>query len=263
MSAPPVKSAERTLDVLEFIAWHSGTVSHTEIAVGLGIPAGSLSKLLLGLRNRDYLQVDAQSGHYRLGPALFSLVARGRMTQSAEELALPVLQWLTSVTGEASSYNAWSGDRMERVSGVDSMQPLGYRMGTPRSFPLYSSSGGKAVLAALPQKELDSYISAMDFEPGTTATVRNAGELRAQIDQFRKEGIATSRNEHTMGVTAMGVAVLAGDHQPIGALTIVVPDVRFNDALASVCKKSLLTAAARLQQALRMAQRGDKTPPAS
>ena len=50
-----VKSATRTLDIIEYVAAHSRPLVAQEIAVALGIPVSSLSYLLATLVERGYL----------------------------------------------------------------------------------------------------------------------------------------------------------------------------------------------------------------
>lgn len=255
MPPPAVKSAERTLDLLEFIGRHANAASHSDLAVGLGIPKGSLSKLLATIRSRGYVAFDAEANVYRLGKAVFDLVEMGRASVDAAALSLPILQWVTDVTREASSYTALrDDDEMERICGVDGDQPLSYRMNNRARFPLYSSSGGKAVLAAMSAKDRDAYLAGVKLKKLTASTVPSIAKFRRQLAQIRDEGVAVSRNEHTVGVIALAVAITPVHVDgPIGALTVVIPEVRFNARLEILCKKTLKTAAARLEQGLRFA----------
>ncbi|VTU39591.1 Negative regulator of allantoin and glyoxylate utilization operons [Variovorax sp. PBL-H6] len=250
----PVKSAERTLDLLEFIGRNGNAASQSDIVVGLGVPKGSLSKLLATMREREYVAFDADAKVYRLGPAVQALVAQAQAAADVATLALPVLQWATEVTGEASSYTALRNDEMERMCGVDSEQPLSYRMNNNKRFPLYSSSGGKAVLADMPKALREAYLSRAKLQKLTPSTVASVTALRAQLATIAAEGVAVSRNEHTQGVVALAVAIRrAQGEAPVGAITIVVPDARFNHKLEALCRKTLKTARARIEKAMQMA----------
>ncbi|VTU38556.1 IclR family transcriptional regulator [Variovorax sp. RA8] len=253
-TTPPVKSAERTLDLLEFIGRNGNAASQSDIVVGLGVPKGSLSKLLATMRERGYVTLDAEARVYRLGPAVHALVAQAQAAADVATLALPVLQWATEVTGEASSYTALRNDEMERMCGVDSEQPLSYRMNNHKRFPLYSSSGGKAVLAEMPKALREAYLSRAKLQKLTPSTVASVAALRAQLATIAAEGVAVSRNEHTQGVVALAVAIRRTDDEtPVGAITIVVPDARFTEKLEALCRKTLKTARARIEKAMQMA----------
>lgn len=246
-----VKSADRVLDMLELVSRRGNTLSHSDIAFELGIPKSSLTHLLRNLTGRGYLTLIAGSNTYELGPAFFSLLRRGQEGVSIVEFALPILKKLTAATNESSSLNLYRSDYVERVCGMDSPQVLTYRMTVGLRFPLYSSSGGKAVLAALPFKERERYLGRLRIERRTEATVKSVAALRRQLAQVIKEGVAYSRGEQVVGCVAVAAVVRrASDAYPIGALTVVTPSVRFDDALRERCIGELKAATGLLEREL-------------
>jgi DNA-binding IclR family transcriptional regulator len=249
MKLSPVKSADRVLDVLEFMC-RRGSASHAEISTALGIPKSSLTHLLRNLVTRGYLALPAGASMYELGEGFFALVKTGLTVRDATKLAGPYLSWLTSVTKEASSYGVFRGDHIERIAGVESDQALSYRMTTHVRFPLYSSSGGKAILAVLPQEEREAYLAGLKIEPMTERTVSTVDELRKELAEIGDDKIALSRGEHTAGVIAIAIPICQADGFPLGALNVVVPEVRFSKSLEKLCRESLKTAAQRLQHEL-------------
>jgi DNA-binding IclR family transcriptional regulator len=249
MTPDSVKSADRVLDVLEFIC-RRGSASHAEISIALGIPKSSLTHLLRNLVARRYLDLSDGTNMFELGEGFFGLLKTGLVGRDAAKLAEPYLSWLTSVTKEASSYGVFRGDCVERIAGVESDQPLSYRMSRHVRFPLYSSSGGKAILAILPPEEREAYLAELRIEPKTEKTVRTVDELRKQLVEIGDDRIALSRNEHTAGVIAIAIPVCRADNYPLGALNVVVPEVRFSKALEKLCRESLKTAAQRLEREL-------------
>ncbi|MFD2781390.1 helix-turn-helix domain-containing protein [Novosphingobium pokkalii] len=66
--ATPVKSALRTLDVIEFVVAHAAGVVAQDVAQALGIPVSSLSYLLATLVERQYLTREGR--RYLPGPGL-------------------------------------------------------------------------------------------------------------------------------------------------------------------------------------------------
>ena len=245
-----VKSADRVLDVLELLSRRSKPMSHTDIAVALGIPKSSLTQLLRNLTGRDYLAYVPGPNTYALGPSVFALLRQGREEFDIVATARPILDKLTAATNESSSFNLYRDDHVERMCGVDSPQGLTYRMTVGTRFPLYSSSGGKAVLAALPEKERERCLRRVRIERRTEATVKSVAELRRELAKIGKEGIAYSRGEQTPGIVAIAAAVRRPDGYPVGALTVVTPSIRFNAALQTLCIRALKAAASALEREL-------------
>ncbi len=71
--AAPVKSALRTLDIIEYVVARAGPCVAQEIASALAIPVSSLSYLLATLAERGYLAREGR--HYLPGPGLARLSA--------------------------------------------------------------------------------------------------------------------------------------------------------------------------------------------
>src|SRR5262245_46110227 len=176
-----VKSADRVLDLLELLCRNGNAASHTQLSRSLGIPKSSVTSLVRNLLARGFLEKSPDSGDYRLGPAFFGLLKRGRQARDVLKLARPQLVWLTEKTKEASAFYVFRGDHIERVLGEEVGYALNYRMIPRVTFPLYSAAAGKAVLNALPDDERTDYLRRIVFVPKTSKTARSASEIRKRL----------------------------------------------------------------------------------
>ncbi|HYI24246.1 MAG TPA: helix-turn-helix domain-containing protein, partial [Thermomicrobiales bacterium] len=68
-----VKSADRTLKLLELFAGEADGMSLADVSARTGWPKSSTLALLRTLLHRDYLDVTSIDGKYRLGPRVASL----------------------------------------------------------------------------------------------------------------------------------------------------------------------------------------------
>lgn len=245
-----VKSADRVLDLLELLSRKAKPMSHTEIAVALGIPKSSLTQLLRNLGGRGYLRFAPGPNTYELGPSFFALQRRGRGENDLIAAARRILERLTVATHESSALSLYRKDYVERVCGVDSPQALTYRMTPGTRFLLYSSSIGKAVLGALPEEERERYLARVKLVPKTDATVKSVAELRRQLVRAAREGLAYSHGEHMPGVVAIAVAVRRADGTPIGAINVAIPSIRYKPSLKALCVRELLAARGALEREL-------------
>ena len=243
-----VKSADRVLDLLELLGRKVKPLSHTDIALALGIPKSSLTQLLRNLVGRGYLAFAPGPNTYALGPAVFALLRHRDGNVDLIAAARPVLERLTAATHESSALSLYRKDCVERVCGVDSPQALTYRMTVGTRFPLYSSSIGKAVLAALPQGERERYLARVKLVPKTEATVKSFAGLRRQLAKAMQEGVTYSHGEHMPGVSAIATAVRRPDGYPVGALNVAIPTIRCAAALKALCVRELLAARSALER---------------
>lgn len=244
-----VKSADRVLDIFEVLAQKARPLSHTELAAELGIPKSSLSQLLANLVDRTYLSFDAGSASYEFGEGFLRLNERRSRIASLPELAQPLCDRITRMTGESSSLNLRRDFDVERVCGSNSTHPLTYTMKLGELAPMYAVSSGKALLATFAAKELSAYLSSVKLEPITKHTITSAAALRKEIEKVKKSGVAWSFEEFTRGIIGLAVVVYHGG-EPIGALNIALPKSRDDPEQRQRMVAALQDAAASLEKDL-------------
>ena len=227
-SRDAVKSADRVLDLFELLLDWGHEISHNDIAAALNIPKGSLTKLLRNLMVRGYIDFSPASKGYRLGEAFTRLAGQASQMRSLLALAKPLLREMTAQTLESSTLNQLKGYQSVVIATVSSPLRLVPHMRVGDVGPLYALSGGKCMLAAMPDVMIDDYLRKVAFEPITPKTIRSAAQLWREIAQVRERGIAFSLEEFTPGICGIGVAIKARSGFPVGSLTLAIPTVRFN-----------------------------------
>ena len=107
-----VKSATRTLDVIEYVVAHPSGVVAQDIAGSLDIPVSSLSYLLATLTEREYLLRDGR--RYLAGPGLERL----RLPQTELTLAdraRPLVRALRTKLNETATFFVRDGWQIKAV----------------------------------------------------------------------------------------------------------------------------------------------------
>lgn len=251
LAAPTaVKSADRVLDVIEYLARGGRDMSHTEIADALEIPKSSLTQLLKNLVARGYVELTVNGRGYRLGESLLNLsqsVGRGRNLISE---AGAFLTELTRETGESSALNQLKEDRAEVVATVLGPHRLVTHMRLGDLAPLYATSGGKAILAHMPEQFLQTYLAQVAFEAATPATLKSVKALTRQLAAIRRTGFAYSHEEWTPGIVGIGVPVLDRTGALLGAVNVAVPAARFDSDVQQRSESALLRALSHIDRHL-------------
>ena len=242
-----VKSADRVLDLFELLGRWGREMTHSDIADALGIPRSSLTHLLRNLVARGYVAYSAETKGYRLGAAFSVLAQQGR----ADELirhAEPILEEITAVTQESSALNRIKDMQAEVIATVMSPQRLVSHMRLGDLAPLYATSGGKVILAYLPEALQEEYLKSVRFEPITPNTMTSLEELRRQIVTVRREGVAYSFEEYTPGIVGMAAPILLETGYPVGSLNVAIPSVRYSSKTRDLAIEVLEGAARKLSQ---------------
>ena len=243
-SSASVKSAIRTLDVLEFLVAQRQPMAARDLSIALAIPVSSLSYLLTTLVERGYLARDGR--HYAPGPALARLQP-ATTTRDVLDRVGAVAAALRDQLNESVAFFVRRDFEVEAVVSAVGTQALRYSFDIGRRAPLHIISAGKAILAALSDDELDQY-----FRDGTRAvftanTLTDEAALRADLAVARASGIARTREEQTLGITGIGRAVVI-DGELVGAMSVAIPLARFDAKLERRVVELLIHATAQLTE---------------
>lgn len=218
-----VKSATRTLDILEFVVAHGRPASAAEIAATLGIPISSLSYLLSTLVDRGYL---VRSGRlHSPGPALSRLQTAQPIAQLAERVATR-LRSISLQLNETAAFFVRQGYEMEAIASEVSAQQLRYNVEVGRLLPLHAFSAGKAILATFAPDELDDYFRSVERIAYTPQTITDETQLRDELMRIGRRGFARTAGEYTPGIVGIGRAVIGQDGALIGAISVAIPMAR-------------------------------------
>jgi IclR family transcriptional regulator, acetate operon repressor len=236
-----VKSLDRGLDILEYVAGCSEPPSFSQLLASLRIPRSSLFHLLTNLLSRNFLERDPDTERYRLGAEVVE-IAKKVQRPSLRDRVTPVLRQLSLEVSETCGFYVQVGDAVEVVASAISTQALSYTMKVGMTAPLYAVSAGKVVLAELSPKELTQYLARVTFAPVTPHTVRSKSRLKKELQQVKAAGFAYSREEFTLGITAVAAAVRSKTAF-YGAINLAVPTARFTPDREAAFREALRRAA--------------------
>ena len=236
-----VKSLDRGLDILEYIATARHSPSFSQLLKDLEIPRSSLFHLLTNLLSRNFLERDPQTERYRLGAEVIE-IARKVQKPSLRDRVTPLLQQLSLEVSETCGFYVRVRDSVEVVASAISTQALSYTMKVGMKAPLYAVSAGKIMLSELRSEELSRYLARATFPPVTPHKVRSKSRLKKEIQKVKATGFAYSREEFTLGITAIATAVRSGAKFH-GAVNLAVPTARFTPSRDADFREALRRAA--------------------
>jgi DNA-binding IclR family transcriptional regulator len=115
-----------------------------------------------------------------------------------------------------------------------------------RRNPAHCTSVGKAMLAHLPDREVDEILRQRGIERRTAATLTTPAELKADLAAIRARGYAIDDEEVEEGVRCVSMAVPGHNGRPIAAITVSAPSFRMPVEKAPIVAASILRAARAL-----------------
>ncbi|EQB14742.1 hypothetical protein L288_00895 [Sphingobium quisquiliarum P25] len=220
-----VKSALRTLDILELVVAYRTGISAVEISAALSIPESSLSYLLSTLTDRAYLN---REGRLYFAGARLDRLREPAEGQSLADRAAPLVKAICGQLNETTSLFMLTGWEAEAVITETSSQNLRYSIDVGTRTPLHCISAGKALLAAMPPDQLESYFTESERLSYTPNTRCDRRDIEEELARVRSGGFARTRDEYSRGISAIGMAV-PSDSAVTYAISVAVPTSRYDD----------------------------------
>ncbi|MEQ7154756.1 IclR family transcriptional regulator [Brevundimonas aurifodinae] len=214
-----VKSAMRTLDILELLVAQGRPLAAHEIATALVIPVSSLSYLLTTLADRGY--IERLGRKYGPGQGLARLQP-GRVADSLIQRAVPVVRSLRVRLNETAGFFVPRGHEVEAAVSEIGTHALRYTLDVGQRAPMHAFAAGKAILATYDEAGLAEYFAGSERQAFTAQTLTEEADLRVELDSVRRSGVARTREEHTPGIQGMARVVMA-DGRAAGAISIAIP----------------------------------------
>jgi DNA-binding IclR family transcriptional regulator len=244
---PPyaIESVDNALRILQALR-DSGRVRVSDLAAELGIARSTAHRLLAMLVYRDFaIQADDRS--YLPGPALSAQPLRGEPAQQLRQVLRPHMEALCDQVSETVNLMVRLGTQTRFLHTVESTQILrvGDRQGT--ILPAWRTSGGKALLADLPDAQLTALLRGAAGRPPEGITAAGRRSLVGELRRVREQGYAENLEETESGVCAVGVCVRGRTGEALAALSVSAPSVRYTPDRARLFVRKLRAAVARAE----------------
>lgn len=189
-----IQVLRRAAAALDEIAASPGQLRLVDLGGRLGLAKSTVRRLLVGLVEIGFAHIDDE-GKISLGERLLGLGGTNDATLATQ--FRPTLDKLAKTTGETVDLSVLRGEQMLFIDQVQSAHRLRAVSAVGMRFPLESTANGKAALELL--------------------THPTAG----------LSDIAFDRDEHTVGISAAGIAArTTGGH--IVAISVPAPSDRFD-----------------------------------
>ena len=251
-SARGPEVVSRVGDLLRGLAaYEPEGVSTTDVARDIAMARPTAHRLLSSLAREGLVDRDIQTGAWHLGPELYLLGATASPRYDVRDAAREVVHDLAASTGESAFLSARRGDETVCLLREDGSFPLrSHVLHEGIRFPLGVASAGLAILAHLPERDQEAYLSRTDLT-SAWGPLHSPEDIRSRVAETRRAGYATNPGLIVEGSWGMAAAVFDGAGVPAWALSLTGVESRFREERRAELGRLLLDQAHRLTQSLR------------
>jgi|BogFormECP03_OM1_1039626.scaffolds.fasta_scaffold00694_2 IclR family acetate operon transcriptional repressor len=224
-----MRSVRTTFHILDAVA-DNQPIGLSELARLLDLPKSTVQRSLATLADLGWIRPEGRDlTRWTLGEKVRILSEKVDDVGALREAALPILGQLNSDTLETIHLVVLESRTVRLIERLDSKHPLRIVRPIGTRSPLHATSTGKAVLAHLPEMEIEAYIAA-GLAPVTASTITDPEVLRAELKEIRERGYAIADEEFTDGTVSFAACIRpAAGARPLGALSISGPAVRLRE----------------------------------
>lgn len=226
---PSIKILDKTLRILLLFGAERPEWGVTALASAAKMPKSTVYRVLRVLQLHGFLIQDPETRRFRLGLAALELGRRAYEGFELRRVAQPIMQEMAALSGETILLQVLSAER-DRVVCIERVQArTGLRLilEIGATAPLHASCSSRALLASLPDAEIEAVI-ARGLPALTPHTITDPAQLRADLAAVRRNGYAVSFEELDEGVAGVSFPIRDYLDRVVASLTISGPLTRMN-----------------------------------
>lgn len=245
------QTVQRAVTILRLIASsNTHDLRLVDLAERSGLNKSTVHRLLQCLLEERMLTRGRTGRGYRLGPLLYEFGLAALPARSIKEIAHPHLCSVAEATGDMTFLVARSGYEsvcLDAIAGHFHVQTM--TSGVGDRHPLGIGAGGQAILAALPNSEIELVFDAIKH-PLQSYGQFSRQSILSDVARCRRRGYALDENMAADGISAMGKVICLPGKIPVAAVFIATLSSRMHQTRRAKLARHLETCASAIESHL-------------
>ncbi|WP_209309602.1 IclR family transcriptional regulator [Haloarcula amylovorans] len=220
----PMHSTKKLFTIVEELRERNGA-RVSELATSLDLPKSTIHRHLKTLEELEYVMKAGDI--YHIGSQFLYVGTAVHNRETAYAHIEPRIKELATETEERAQFMIEEHGYtvyVHRETGDHAVQTntqLGKQM------PIHATSGGKAILSEMTDKEVSEIIQQHGLPEITENTITDESVFFDELQQIRDNGVSYNDQEYIDGLRSVSVPVIKPNGQPLGAIGISGPLNRF------------------------------------
>lgn len=214
-----LSSLNNALGLLDLLS-HASSLSLAELTHLSGMDKASVFRSLYTLEKNGYVQ-KLPEARYRLG---MKFLYYGNLVAAQQDIvtaARPALQNLTLRCKLAVHLSCLNQERVVTICKEESPYDIQVTARVGMNAPAYATAMGQAILAFLPEKQLDVLLDRYTYKRYSPRSVTDQNQCRAILAEVRRSGYATDIDDRFPGFGSVACPVFDPSNHVIAAVGVV------------------------------------------
>ena len=236
-SVPGAQAVARASHLLRLVTASGADGSSTsDIARRADLSRSTAHRLLSALRAEGLVDQDAETARWMPGPELYLMGTVAAARYDIATLGRDIVRSLAVKTEESAFLSVRRADETVCLLREEGAFPIrSFVLSEGIRFPLGVASAGLAILAFLPEDDVDAYLERHPDLEDRWGGEHGSGPLLERVAETRDRGYAVNPGLIVAGSWGIGAAVFNRAGQPEWALSLTGVEFRFGpDRLAGL-----------------------------
>ena len=216
-----ISSLEKGLNVLEAIV-ENGELTVTRAAALLKLNRASAHRFITTLRDLGYVRKN-QHNHYEATFKLLELGMKQADKFEIRRMAKPHMRDMAARFDETVNLGLLDQGQVVYLDKVESREILRMDSGVGTTCRPQATALGKAMLAFLPDDELEEHLRAAEWVALTPNTIVSPDKFRKELDKVRRQGYAVDNEELAQSLYCIAAPIFDFNGYPSYALSVSGP----------------------------------------
>jgi IclR family KDG regulon transcriptional repressor len=222
------KSLQKALRILLHLGKYGPEMGVTDLASTMSLNKTTVYRLLNAMEKFELVEQNPDNERYRLGLRLYELGTRALESRTLQHEARRFLLEMSYRSRETVSLAVPSPGAIICLDRVNSPHTIiTTRTEVGAGFPAHCTAVAKAVLAYLPESEIDAILRNNGLPRFTPSTLVRVQDLKQNLRQVREQGHATDNQELERGLSGVAAPVRTAEDRVIAGMGMAGPTLRF------------------------------------
>lgn len=242
-------SLVRSLQILERLADSTNGMTLSELSLQLGIAPATIHRLLYTFEQSGYVYQDSDLGAWFVGVKAFSVGSSFVNRRNLVTIARPYMFELMRSSGETVNLAIEDAGEVVFINQVECDEMMRMIVNLGSRAPIHASGAGKALLATMPDAEVQKILRKHGLQRFTEKTIHTVSRLKSEMAVIKARQYSVDDEEHARGLRC--VAATIHDEAAIGcaAISISGPVARIDDQRLDVLGASVREMARKITRA--------------
>ena len=243
------KPTLRVLDILKYLSIQPDGLTLTEISEKMKSPKSTIVPILHTMTENNFIEYDDALRKYSIGINTYVTGNTYLQNHSMIDIIQNEMYNIVKQCNEICQLGILEGKEVLYIAKVDSPNPIRLISSIGSRLPAYATSLGKSLLSLCTLDELKR-LYPDGLKPLTKDTIISIDKLYDQLQIVKKTSIAIECSETHPDISCISTPLIKGN-KVIAAVSVSIPNFRYNDEKRQQISNILLESKKRLEKLLK------------